>query len=841
MKLWWSVLLLLAATALVQPLQAATGEERRLYRVAQATFDDKLYDVAERQLSEFLQKFPASDRAEQMQLMLGQAQLYQDKWADAVKTLQEAVTRWPDKHSDGFRFWLAEALARGEKFAEAEGRYREVVDQVAASAYQAQAVYGLAFVLFKQGKFDAADETVNRLGKLSPKGELAQEGALLRGQIHLAAKRFEDADVVFEDLLKKAPNTRLFYRAQFWLAESLARRKQFDAALTHQAVIIDAFKSKTNRLVDAQLVAEAWYATGWIDWQTEKFAEAADAYASALANAPTTSLKRDALLKLGEALVRSGKLPAGVARLREFLQLHPADPIADEVQMAIADLFFQHRDYVAAIPEYASLIAGYPQSKLVAKANFNAGSCGWQLAANDTTGVRLSEALKFFQQAAKLSKDRALISAALFKVADAQFTLGQFAEAVTAYQQLINHQPDLPEMDRVLFQLGQAKQRARDAAGAAETLETLVRQFPNSPLAPEAQYEVAQIQIGLGHEAAARTALAAVLSQFAKSDWAKKAALGIGESFQREGQYEAAVAEFEKLMTAEPNTDLALRAFYNRGWCLAQKGQATNTLAEFTGFLKNKPATVLAADVQFWIAEYYLRQKDYLKAQEQFQALAAAYPTSKLADSAQYMAGRAAYARQDYKAAIELYEGVLKTFTNSTLRCDARFGEGDALSELGQFGDALLVFEALVKEFPDSPLACEAHGRKGDCQYTLNRYEDAITSYRKALDCAHDATMRNQALFKIGQSFEKLTKLDDAIQYYTRPLYETAVTPDPNEPPERFWAGKAGRAAASLKEQQQKWQDAITLYQKLAETCPELKTMAEERIRKIRVERVILF
>ena len=49
------------------------------------------------------------------------------------------------------------------------------------------------------------------------------------------------------------------------------------------------------------------------------------------------------------------------------------------------------------------------------------------------------------------------------------------------------------------------------------------------------------------------------------------------------------------------------------------------------------------------------------------------------------------------------------------------------------------------------------------------------------------------------------------------------------------------RAAASIKEQQRKWQDAITLYQKLAATCPDLKAMAEDRIRKIRVENVILF
>jgi hypothetical protein len=44
-----------------------------------------------------------------------------------------------------------------------------------------------------------------------------------------------------------------------------------------------------------------------------------------------------------------------------------------------------------------------------------------------------------------------------------------------------------------------------------------------------------------------------------------------------------------------------------------------------------------------------------------------------------------------------------------------------------------------------------------------------------------------------------------------------------------------------LKEQQQQWRDAITLYQKLGEVCPDLKPLAEDRIRRIRIEHVILF
>jgi TolA-binding protein len=815
-------------------IAATTADETRLYRVAQATFDDKLYDVSERQLAEFLQKFPQSERADNAQFLLARAQLNQGKWQEAVTSLEDAMARWPDKRPDAIRFWLGEALTHGGKYTDAQARYTEVADKFPRSSYLAQALYGLAFVQIKQDRLDAAGGTLDRLAKLSPKGDLALEAELLRGQLYFAAGNYEKADASFSSVGQKAPGARAFYRAQLWLGQSLARRNQFDEALQHFEVVIDAFKSKPNKPVDAQLAAETWYALGWTEWQTEKFDLAAESFASALTNAQTPQLKRDALLKLGEAYVRSGKLADGVAKLKEFLQMHASDPLADEVQMAIANWLFSDNNFSSALPEYVQLIAKYPQSALLVEANLNAGWCAWKL-------KQPADALKFFQQAFTLTKDPELAAEALFKLADAQFALGQYAEAIASYQQLIGGYPNAKSLDRAMFQLGEAYRQIRNSEAASATFESLVNQFPASPVAPEAQFNIGLVDVGLGKETDARKAFTVVVEKFPNSEWANRAALAIGETFYREGKYDEALASFQKLMAGGLDTELAQQAFYSYGWGRAMKGEADKTLADFTVFLQKYPQAPLAPDIQFWVADYYLKQKDYVKAQGQFQALAENYATNKLADSAQFMAGRAAYSRQDYKGAIELFEGLLKKFPESAFRCDARFSEGDALSELGQFDDALLVFDSLVKQFPDCYLACETYGRKGDCQYTRDRYDDAIASYRKALDCAKGASLRAQIQFKIGQCYEKLGKLEDALQFYTKPVYESAVAPDPNEPQEKFWSCKAGRAAAGIKEQQQQWRDAITLYQKLSETCPDLRPLADDRVRKIRVEHVILF
>src|SRR5580704_10537640 len=181
---------------------AATTDENRLYRVAEAAFKDGLNDLAERQFAEYLKQFPDSERADEVVLDLAQAQLNQGKWSDAAKTLQDALVKWPtEKRPDSFRFWLAEALVHGGHYSEAEQRYAEVVEKYPHSAYHPQALYGLAFARFKMGRFGSALEVLDQLDKVEPKPELEQEAELLRGQTLLAIQKYEQANVVLGGII----------------------------------------------------------------------------------------------------------------------------------------------------------------------------------------------------------------------------------------------------------------------------------------------------------------------------------------------------------------------------------------------------------------------------------------------------------------------------------------------------------------------------------------------------------------------------------------------------------------------------------------------------------------
>ncbi|MCG3150306.1 MAG: Outer membrane protein assembly factor BamD [Verrucomicrobiae bacterium] len=818
MKCLWPILTLLL-------IAAAPPDETRQFRMAQAALDDKLYDVAERQLQEFIRQFPASERADNAAYLLGRAQVGLGKWPLAVKTLQDALARWPDKRTDAIHFWLGEAHSGASDYAAAVAQYSEVVEKHRTSPHFTAALFGLAYAQLKQGQFAAASDALDQLAKTQPKGEAAFDADLLRAQLHLARQEAAKAEAVLDGITQRAGTTRSFYRANYWLGESLQRRKDFTNALTRYAVVTTAFKDKPNKPVDSQLAAEAWYGAGWTQWQMGQFTNAADAFNAALTNAVTAPLKRDALLKLAESQIRAGKITEGVTRLEEFLTARPNDPLADEVQLAIGDLLFGRDDPARALEEYLQLIKNFPQSPVVGRAYAQAGWCAWQL-------KQIADALNFFEQSATHTPSAPVI----FKIADCQAALGQYTNAAASYRRVLAEFPATPDLDRALFQLGETYRRLDDPLNAMAAFQRLVSEKPRSDLAPQAQYSIGQLLAGQGQAPAARNAFTAVTTRFPTSVWASNAALAVGESYVDENKYDRAIAEFDKLTGGGFDTELAQQAFYSRGRCYALTGKRDKTLTEFLDFLKTHPQATLAPRIQYWVADEFLRQRDYLKAQAQFQSLAETYPHFVDADAALYFAGRAAYARQDYKTAVELYEALLKKFPQSNWRCEARFGQGDALSELGQFDDALLVLQSLTKDFPDCRFVSEAFGRKGDCQFTLTRYDDALASYQKALAAAKTPDMRLQAFEKIGKTYEALKKFDDAVQAYAAAVYEATAGGATNEPPERFWSCRAARAAANLKEQQNQWRDAITFYEKMASHCPDLKALAEDRIRKIRVQ-----
>ena len=172
---------------------------------------------------------------------------------------------------------------------------------------------------------------------------------------------------------------------------------------------------------------------------------------------------------------------------------------------------------------------------------------------------------------------------------------------------------------------------------------------------------------------------------------------------------------------------------------------------------------------------------------------------------------------------------------------------GDALTELGEFARAILAFEEIIKNYPESDLGNAAWGRKGDCQFSLavdnpSRYAEAMNSFQAILDRpSAPMALKLQTEYKIGRCFEKTGVPDKAFSRYMNVVYTFINENIERSPYTVMWFTRSAFGAATLKEREKAWQEAVQIYERVIEANVPAKDEALKRIEKIKTENWLLF
>lgn len=836
MKVAYRSFIFLLCLALVP---AGFAQESRFYNRGKAAFEDELYEVAEKQFRELIEKHPTTSRREEAILLWAQSLIHLDRWEEAARILKAELgsPKPPRRYKDGYVFWLGEAYSQGKQYSEAEKRYREVIDTHSGSPYAAQAQYGLAWALYRTDRTDEALALFSQLAAFSdkPRKEVAQKARLDMGQVYLELRQFDRAREVFEPIANKEPVNKFNFIARYWLGQTAYAQKQYEEALTQLEQIVNQPK-----VSPPWLEGEAWSSIGWIYWHQSDFEKSAQAFEKAFETLENEKKKRESAIQFGQCYLRLGKIDTALEKMKDFVKANPSDALAPEVQLAIADIYFSQNRFEEAALEYGRLITNYPQNAAVPIARYGRG---WSLLEQK----KYDESVQEFQQAAANTSDSTVAADAMYKIGDVYYVTRQFEKSITAYQIVVEKYPGSSHLEQALFQILQAQLNLGNITAAEAALSKLIEAFPNSRYRDESYLQIGLAYVNQGLYTAARKLYETFLKNHPTSPLAQKAILDLGQSYYLEALYAEALEQFNKIALDEYplQPDLVPIARYYRGRCFYQMNETDKAIKEFTELVEKYKDAPVTPEVQFRIGEFFFNRKNFPEAQRQFELLQKNYPQSQFADVALYWAGRAAYQRQGYKEALELFEKLIKNYPQSRWCADARFWQGDTLIEQGgadAYNNALLVFNQFIRDYKDSDLVDEAWGRYANCQATLQRYQEAIVSYQNVVDSpTATISQRNQALFEIGVCYENLNRTDDAFQQYMRVIYDQVANPDPKQPAESMWFCRAGLAAAAIKKRQDEWREAMKIYQRMVEANVSCSQEAQEQARSIAETKLLPF
>jgi TolA-binding protein len=830
------VVALLLATAGPAPAQfwGRNRQERKAahLRAGKAALQDGMFDMAQRELESYIGLAATSRERAEGVLLLSRALFWKGQFQEVADLLRrrEGWARGTEFEPD-FLLLRARAFFELQNYAEAVMLAGSFGKRFPTHPLAAEATRLHAKCCIRTEQFEPAIRMLASFEKDYPYSIEVPEAMLDWAAALLAMERTEEAIPVLNRLVTSFPGTDAATQARLWLGKLYTERRQSDLARETLSVLAVQENTRIERR------AAAWYFLASVESSQTNLAAAIQALDEVERLTGDSGLRARSAALRGQVLARMGRVDEGILSVRQSLRSLPASTAA-EAQLELADILLDLGEYDRAAQEFQNFLDAFAEQDGAARAIQGRAWSLWGLG-------RYAEAANAFDKSSALFTNVERQAESVFKAGDAYFAGRQFKPAVERYQRVARKFPQSAFAGQASLQAAESLVRLDDRIAAEAELFSVVSDHSGTALAIEAKLRLAQLKEAAGlweqalefYDQAATNCIVPALCA--------RSLHGGGLIRYRLGLFKDALASFARVVTEYPGSEFAEQSFYMRGWCLYLLGNAEEALAVCRQFLEKYPESRWGADVLFWLGEYYFNRAEFSAAERQFADLAARYPQSQLAADALFWAGRAAAAQKEYLRAIEHFSALSKNYPQSPKLPEARFAQGDALSELGKFPTAILAFDEIIAKHPGSPLVDVAWGRKGDCQFTLGkddgkRYQEALASYRMVLDSPRaDREMKWQAEYKMGRCREKMAQPEEAMERYMSVVYSWLSEAEKGMPGDPLWFTRAAFSAAEIRETQERWSDAASIYKRLADAGVSASGEAEARIQRIRRERGI--
>ena len=187
-------------------LFAAGSREERAYAAAAQAFQDEVWNRAETEFAQFVQKYPKSTNAPLAVLLQAQAELKQGKLADAMGllTVRRAIA---GNLADQYEYWMAQAQSQSGDFAAAADTLNSLAQHFPDSPLRLRAVVEAAAADLQlkdwprvSGLLADANGIFERAAQLDGGNELVVRGRLLLAQAEFVQKNFPAALAVLNQL-----------------------------------------------------------------------------------------------------------------------------------------------------------------------------------------------------------------------------------------------------------------------------------------------------------------------------------------------------------------------------------------------------------------------------------------------------------------------------------------------------------------------------------------------------------------------------------------------------------------------------------------------------------------
>jgi len=867
-----SVLLLIAGT----PAHAAlSGSEKRAFDSAAAVFGLGIWDRAEAEFAQFIEKYPKSERLNEAILLEAQSQFQQKKFDSAVALLTARQTGQTDAGApvDQYLYWLAQAQFENGNYTGALESFGKLAREFPASNRRLEAAVGEAASRARLGQWTRVLELLRRpdgafrqsaLGLTN--NETVARGYLLQAEAQLAEKQFPDAEAT---LKKVSPELRgeLDWRRRNLLCRALLGSGRLEDALRESAGLLIAAEETRQR----ELLSDSIAFRADILEQSGKQEEAIALLKRNLETTSSAARQEQALSRITTLALAQNRYDLATETLQSFLNQFPTSRAASIALLTLGEVYLkQHASVLASNQSSATPSAAtnllpaamycfdrvttvHSNSTLVGRAQLGRGWCYW-------LEGKYPESAKAFDAAVEFLPSSEDLVVARFKLADALFQQKNYATALDNYRAALQTATNWPVANAelrmpALYQSLRASLALTNFPRAEEAVREILQTDPADAATARSLLLVAQGHVDANEPAQAQPWFEQFVALFPNSEWRPQVELLIARVQEQQSAWTNAIAAYETWLTRFPSNSLRPQVEFQRALAVARSGNESNALSLFTNFVARYRTHDLAPRAQWWVADNLFNRGEFAEAEIKFKEVFQNWKTSDLANESRMMAGRAAMGWSNYENATNYFSSLIgdtncppDLWARAILACGSAKMRLAPLetNRLAGYTAAIQVFGLMPQRFPTNEFAALAWGEIGNCYLQMatldaHNYEAASNAYQKAVSLpTASVASRCQAQCGLGLVAEKLAETsngDDrkalllrARDYYLDVALEKNIRE--GETADDFWVKEAGFRTLRLLELMQGWstQDPDTIVnfcRKLQQLLPVLNARLE--------------
>ncbi len=658
---------------------------------------------------------------------------------------------------------------------------------------------GLARI--KEGKrdeakpfMDKAREIFNQLAKQQGNLAMANDSTFALAETWFSAGLYLEAIQYFREVRAKAEVQQSLRKSLDELQSKLAAQmaKQEDTALTKAELSrlgaqLATVNESPDRMIAAYLrISEAFYRM--------KHFDEVRIICRHLMNFTQDLQKMQANLLLINAFIEERQAADAAREFTAFQQSFGMDPIAENVNLAVGQLFLMQGDLEPALAQLTRSVEDYPASKTFEEALYlkctaeymlgrfaDVQTTADQYAAKFPEGKYLPTSLyyKGMSQAAlnegeaglatltdllkrfpEKTEHYANVDEVAYQKGALLVNLKKTDDAIKHFQQFIEQQKDSQLRPYAMYQLGMALNSTGRFDEAQAVLRQVAKDHPEHETAPTAMFQIGVMHFEKEQFEEMAAVMREILQLFPDRPIATDAYFWLGFIAKKDGAFDDAVANFGKALESNPNSDRAPE-------CLLFAGQALNEKAEKMGVPTVLPEeqrkayreTRLAAARKFedLLAQYPASDKaleaipgiaasifELVRSKQMTSEEAAAYfqeARGRHKDNADLQAqlsfsyGSYCMKNREETKALEAFKESLAIQPEVRLSPSMLSDYAGALKDAGNLAEAEKIYNKIIADFPEDQIAqAPAWFGLADIKYLEKNYGEAEANFKKVLE-----------------------------------------------------------------------------------------------------------